>query len=323
VRKLLLCVVIGGLGCGASGERPAPVEPLQGPGVAASPGRTRLRGADLVVEASGFILDGEFLHDVPTADQLAKLPREVVALAFTDDAPAERVLGLVSSLHGAGHARVELTALVAGTPKVVCGATAAPAGAGAVQLVLSAERGVAIGREGALSVFSHPIAAGILDVELETPFFADAPALALAADPAARAGDLAALLDVACRRRSAIRVIPVPPRPRVALKPLCRKVVPKGAFDADQLRAAMPSLYAMDLCYQKFEPHLGPRGTATMTFDIEPTGKLGKATAKGLHPEVNRCLAWLLGTVVIEHPPAAPASEVVTAECNTRCCNGD
>jgi hypothetical protein len=278
----------------------------------------------LIVDASGVRLDGAALGTSPTAAQLAKLPRDGVALAFTDDAPADRVLGVVATLHGAGHARVDLTALVAGAPKIVCAATAAPASAKAVQIVLADDRGVAIGLEGALSVFSHRRATAIpLDIELATPFFADTTALAIAAGPASHAGDLAALLDVACRRRPAVRIIPVPPQPEMVLKPLCRKLVPKGAFDADQLRDAMPSLYAMDLCYQKFEPHPGPRGTVTMTFDIEPDGKLSKATAKGINPDVDRCLAWLLGTVVIERPPTARTSEVVTAECNTRCCTGD
>jgi hypothetical protein len=318
--------MLGGFGCSRAEpparEVPPPTTTAPEPAVAAP--RSTSGGARLIVDASGVRLDGASLGTGPTAAQLARLPRDVVALAFTDDAPAERVLGVVATLHGAGHARVDLTALAAGAPKTVCAATAAPASAKAVQLVLTADHGVAIGLEGALAVFSHGRATAIpLDAELATPFFADAPALALAAAPAASAGDLAALLEIACPARSAVRVVPAPPPPAAILKPLCRKLVPKGAFDADQLRDAMPSLYAMDLCYQKFEPNPGPRGTVTMTFDIEPDGKLSKVTAKGLHPDVDRCLASLLGTVVIEHPPAARTREIVTAECNTRCCTGD
>jgi hypothetical protein len=315
---VLLCAILGGLGCRA--ERPArETPPAPEPAVAKpAPGAARL-----IVEASDVKLDGASLGPSPTAAQLAALPRDVVPLAFTADAPADRVLGLVSTLHGAGHARVDLASLAAGAPKVVCAATAAPASTQAVQLVL-ADHGVSIGLEGALDVFSHKLATAIpLDVELATPFFADAPALALAAAPASPARELAALLEVACRTRPAVRVIPVPPPPRAVLKPLCRKLVSKGAFDADRLREAMPSLYAMDLCYQKFEPNPGPRGTVTMTFDIEPTGKLSKATAKGINPDVDRCLTWLLTTVAIEQPPKARTREVVTAECNTRCCTGD
>lgn len=330
VVRILLCVMVGGLGgLGCSkADRPArevaPPLPPPAPEPAVAPARSPFGGVRLIVDASAVELDGVALGTSPTAAQLAKLPRDVVALAFTEDAPADRVLGVVATLHGAGHARVDLTALVAGAPKVVCAAMAAPASARAVQLVLEADHGVAIGLEGALAVFSHERATTIpLEIELATPFFADTTALAVAAEPASHAGDLVALLDVACRQRSAVRVIPVPPRTVMAIKPLCRKLIPKGAFDADQLRDAMPSLYAMDLCYQKFEPNPGPRGTVTMTFDIEPNGKLSKVTAKGINPDVDRCLAWLLGTVVIEHPPAARTSEVVTAECNTRCCTGD
>ncbi len=173
-------------------------------------------------------------------------------------------------------------------------------------------------------MFTHERATGIpLEHELATPFFADYPALAVAAAPGWHAGDLAALLDTACRQRSAVRAIPVPTLPEIILKPLCRKLSARGAFDPDQVRNSMPSLQALDRCYQKFEPHMSRLGTVTMTFDIEPTGKLANASAKGLHPDVNRCITWLLGTVVIEPPPAKQTHEVVTAECNTRCCTGD
>jgi len=311
--------MIGGLGC-SKAEPPPRGEPAPKPAVLPKPPPG---SGKLIVDASNVRLDGVALGSNPTADQLAQLPRDVVALAFTDDAPGERVLGVVATLHGAGHARVDLTTAAAGASKVVCAATAAPASAKAVQLVLADHR-IEIGLEGAISVFTHERATAIpLDVELATPFFADATALALAAGPTSRAGDLAALLEIACRQRPAVRIIPVPPPPQIVLKPLCRKLIPKGAFDADQLRDAMPSLFAMDLCYRKLEPHMGPRGTVTMTFDIEPDGKLSKATAKGINPDVDRCITWLLGTVVVEHPPAARTHEVVTAECNTRCCTGD
>ena len=247
--RTVLCVIVAGFGCSKS-ERPSreppPLSSVPPPEPAVAPPRSPFGGARLVVDASSVTLDSVALGTSPTAAQLAKLPRDAVALAFTDDAPADRVLGVVAALHGAGHARVDLTALVAGAPKIVCAATPTPAAASAVQLVLGADHGVAIGLEGALAVFSHARATAIpLDHELATPFFADATALAVAAAPASRADDLAALLDVACRRRAAVRAIPVPPRPEMVLKPLCRKVIPKGAFDADRLREAMPSLYAM------------------------------------------------------------------------------
>jgi hypothetical protein len=327
VLRILLCVLVGGLGC--TKDAPSRREPPQRPQpTAPEPARPAPKspfgGARLIVDATSVKLDGVSLGTSPAADQLAKLPRDAVALAFTDDAPADRVLGVLSTLQSSGRARVELTALVASAPKVVCPATVAPASAGAIQLLLAKDRGVAIGLEGALAVFRHERATGIpVDLELETPFFADTTALALAAEPGSRAGDLAALLDMACQKRPAVRVIPAPPPPRFVLKPLCRKVLPKGAFDADKLRDALPSLEAMDLCYQTFEPNLKPRGTVTMRFDIEPTGLLSKATAKGINPDVDRCLTWLLKTVVVHPPPAAPTPMVVTAECNTRCCTGD
>lgn len=321
MRRVLLCAILGGLGCKA--EQPTREAPP--PAVATTPATTVAKppsGPRLIVDALDVKLDGASLGTSPTAAQLSALPRDVVALAFTGDAPADRVLGLLSTLHGAGHARIDLTSLAPGA-KVICAATAAPPTTQAVQLVL-ADHGVEIGLEGALSVYSHKLAPALpLDVELATPFFADAPALALAATPASPARELASLLEVACRTRSAMRVIPVPPPPMAALKPLCRKLAPKGAFDADRLREALPSLYAMDLCYQKFEPNPGPRGTVTMTFDIEPDGKLSKPTAKGINPDVDRCLTWLLTTVVVAQPPPARTREVVTAECNTRCCTGD
>ncbi len=316
-----------GLGCTRADPPPRevpPPAPQPAPEPAAPARRSPFGAARLIVDAAGVKLDGVSLGTSPAADRLAKLPRDAVALAFTDDAPADRVLEVLATLHDSGRARVELTALVAGAPKVVCPATAAPASAKAIQLRLQADRGVVIGRQQATPVFYHPRTTAIpLDLELETPFFAGATALALMAEPGSRAGDLAALLDVACQKRPAVRVLPVPPPPQVVLKPLCRKVIPKGAFDADKLRDAMPSLFSMDLCYQEFEPKPGRIGKATMTFDIEPTGLLSKIAVKGLAPAVNGCLAWLLRTVVIEQPPAAPTPMVVTAECNTRCCTGD
>jgi hypothetical protein len=334
VVRLSVCLVVGALGCSKADRPPrgAPPAPVAGPTGASAVTPTPPAAAPgvpkLTVDATDVKLDGASLGASPTAEQLAKLPQGAVSLAFTDDAPADRVLGLVATLHGSGRARVDLTALGAGAAKTkakaVCAATAAPADARAVQIVLAADRRVSIGLEGALAVFSHDRATGIpLEIELGAPFFTDAPALAIAAAPASRAGELAALLEVACRQRSALRVIPVPPRPAVAIKPLCRKLVPRSAFDAGRLREAMPSLNAMDLCYRKFEPKPGPKGTVTMTFDIGPDGTLSQAAARGINPDVDRCLTWLLGTVRVAQPPAAPTGAVVTAECNTRCCNGD
>lgn len=342
---MVICAVVGAVGVGigcqkAEGPQAPSVGAAGAAGAAGAPGSGSAKappaplappaGPRLVVDAAGVRFDGAAWGPQPSAAQLATLPPDMAAIAFTADAPARSVLDVTAALQGAGRARVELALLAApGAPKVVCSAAAAPTGTAAVQLELGAKDELELGLEDAIPVFRHDRVTGApIDIELDTPFFADAPALALATDPAATAGALAALLELVCPRRSAIRVLPAPaagpPGPPVhRTLPLCRKLQSKSTFDAEQLREAMPSLYAMDLCYRKFEPRQGPRGTATLTFDIEPSGKLANTAAKGLHPDVNRCLAWLLRTVQVASPPAARTRAVVTAECNTRCCNGD
>lgn len=60
-----------------------------------------------------------------------------------------------------------------------------------------------------------------------------------------------------------------------------------------------------------------------MTREITPDGTVGKHAATGLDAAVNRCIAWLVGRSVFPRPPATTVSVRATAECNTRCCNGD
>jgi hypothetical protein len=295
---------------------PAPKPALSPQGPFAS-----LRGP--VVTETGVMLDGHALADPPTAAELRGLPVDHVALAFTDDAPVSRVLGVAAALFATGHVQVDFTALVAGAPKLVCQTTAAPPNATAVELAF-AKGGVEVSFENAIPVFGHAqVADAPLVAELGAPFFATADALALASDAATPGAALVTTLVAVCTKPRAIHILLERPPPSVMSLPLCRKLVAKGSYDTDKLREAMPSLYAMDLCYRTFEPHQGPRGTATMTFDLEPDGTLVNPVVTGLHQDTDRCIAYVVGTAKLASPPPARTHMRATMECNTRCCNGD
>jgi hypothetical protein len=63
-----------------------------------------------------------------------------------------------------------------------------------------------------------------------------------------------------------------------------------------------------------------PFGGARLIVDATSVKLDGVSLGTG--PAANH-LTWLLKTVVVHPPPAAPTPMVVTAECNTRCCTGD
>ena len=322
MRGLLLVTLA--LGCTKGTPEPqrdVPVPPAPKPALAPPQGPfAGLHGP--VVTATGATLDGHALADPPTAAELHGLPADRVALAFTDDAPVSRVLGVARALFASGHAQVDFTALVAGAPKPVCQTTAAPPSANAVELAF-AKGGVEVSFENAIPVFVHErVAEAPLLAELSAPFFAKADALAFAADATTPGAALVTALVAVCTQPRAIH-LPERPPPSVMTLPLCRKFVAKGSFDPDKVREAMPSLYAMDLCYRTFEPNQGPRGTAAMAFDLEPDGTLVNAVVTGLHKDTDRCIAYVLGTAKLSSPPPARTHMRATMECNTRCCNGD
>jgi hypothetical protein len=275
-----------------------------------------------VVTATGVALDGKELGPSPTAAQLAALPRDAVALGFTDDAPATRVLAVATTLWGSGHARVDFTALAAGT-RQLCSAKLAGEHDAGIPIVV-ARGGLAIGGASPVAAFRHDKVAGArIAPELLAPFFTGDPdgtsrtskPIVLAVDDAVTGAELAYVLEQSCT--GWLRVAPPPGPHEIYTLPRCRKLVPKPDVDG------LPGLWAFDGCYSTFDRHPGPKGTVTMSFDVEPTGKLSHVAVKSTGHDVDRCITWLLGETTLPNPPAIGAHVRATMECNTRCCNGD
>lgn len=294
-----------------------------------------------IVTASDLILEGASLGIAPThlaagdaslTERLRKVPA-AATLSYTDDAPAAAVLAVLRGLFETGHAHVELVAAVDGKPAAACTVTAALAGADALKIELQDHR-VDLGLSEVRPVLSRELGdtrlATHLRDDLAAPFFAKLDAVEIAADLAATGGELRRVMTPLCDQLGAWRVGDFAriehARRQPRTLPLCRKVIarsPASAYDPELLRASLPQLDAMDLCYRRFARAPGPVGTVTMTLEIEPDGTVGKHAATGLDAEVNRCMAWLVGRSQFPNPPASAVRVRATAECNTRCCNGD
>ena len=250
-------------------------------------------------------------------------------LAYTDDAHADLVIEVARTLVETGHSHVELVSSVGGKRVTTCRATAAAADATAIQIVIEAGK-IDLGLGAVLTVLHPVFGDGHLGDDLGAPFFDKATAIEVTAAPGITGKTLSSVLGVACEKVPAVRfgdfatIEAARKAPRVL--PLCRKLIsqtPATTYDPKLVVQALPDLYAMDLCYNHFEPHPGPIGTVTMTLEIERDGTVGKPAATGLGRDTDRCIAWLLGRSTFAQLPAKPVTIRATAECNTRCCNGD
>jgi hypothetical protein len=307
-RAIVLAIVVAA----CQQDEPArSVMPPQQPALAPKP-------TGLLVSKSGATIDGASITD----DRLLALPQDV-GLQFTDDASAQRVLALAKQLYAAGHTRIDFTT----NGKVVCSATSA----GEVERVpIILEHGeVGVGERPVVAPFVHQTpATASISRDLQAPFFDPKLPVGFGADDAATGAELAHMLSQACPAPRAI-VVDVLPRHKagesseVFTLPLCRKLVLQSAYDADALSAALPMLWAYDHCYTKFEPHPGRLGTISMAFDVKPDGRLANTRVTGLHADVDSCIAWLLGGVVVPNAHTNIEHVVATMECNMRCCNGD
>lgn len=294
-----------------------------------------------IVTASDLFLDTTPLGIAPgrltverasLSERLRKLPT-AATLSYTHDAPASAVLAVLRGLFETGHPRVELVTELAGKPTTACSVTAAPADTVALKVELRGDR-VELGLSEVRPVLHRELAdAGLvarLRDDLAAPFFDRVGGVEIAVDATAAGGELHRVMTALCDKLGAWRVGDLAAiqraRHQPATLPLCRNVIvrsPASGHDPEQLRAALPELDAMDLCYRRFARAPGPVGTVTMTLEIKPDGTVGDHAAAGLDPEVNRCIAWLVGRGRLPHPTPTSVRMRATAECNTRCCNGD
>jgi hypothetical protein len=295
----------------------------------------------LIITANDVFLSGVSLGIVPArlaanrsslSERLRELP-PAVTLSYTRDAPAEAVLSGLRAVFESGHARVELVTAVDGTLAAACTLTAAPADAATLKVELHGDR-VELGLSEVRPVLhralrDRELAAQLRD-DLAAPFFDQVRAVEIAVDTAATGGELHRVMTALCGKLAAWRATDFAPiqsaRARPTTLPLCRKLIvrsPASAYDPELLRASLPVLDAMDLCYSRFARAPGPAGTVTMTLEIEPDGTVGDHAATGLDAAVDRCIGWLVGRSRFPRPPAAAVRVRATVECNTRCCNGD
>jgi len=332
-----MLVVIAG--CGGDGTpRAAPEPPAHTP---ARPPPSTIDRRGLLVTATDVLLDGASLGIAPASlaadrsalsEQLRRAPA-AVALRYTGDAPAAAVVAALCGLIETGHPRVDLATELAGKAIATCSVTAAPAESTALKVELRGDR-VELGLSDVRPVLHRALRdsglAAELREDLAAPFFDQLGAAEIAVDPAAVGSDLHRVMNALCGKLTAWRVGDFEAiesaRRQPGTLPQCRKVIvrsPERGHDPDTLRTALPELDAMDLCYRRFARAPGPAGTVTMTLEIQPDGTVGAAAATGLEPEVNRCIAWLVARGRLAPPPAAVIHVRATAECNTRCCNGD
>lgn len=286
-----------------------------------------LEAASLAIAPGTLAADRSLL-----SERLRRVPAPAL-LSYTHDAPATAVLAGLRGLFETGHPRVELVTALDGKSTATCSVTAAPAETTALKVELHGDR-VELGLTAVRPVLHRELHGTSLVAELRddlaAPFFNQVGAVEIAVDLAVTGSDLHRVMTGLCNKLTAWRVADYSAiqraRHQPATLPQCRNVIvrsPASGYDPDVLRTALPELDAMDLCYQRFTHEPRPTGTVTMTLEIKHDGTVGGPAATGLDPEVNRCIAWLVGRGRLAQPPDTAITVRATAECNTRCCNGD